>query len=938
MRHNLSFESLEDRCLLAVGPLTLEPFVSGMARPVVATHAGDSSGRLFVAEQGGQIQIVRDGQREARPFLDISAQLIGGGASGERGLLGLAFHPDYAADGADGEGKFYVYYSAPSPVGDHDSVVAEFHVSASDSDVAGVLSQRTLLRFNQPFSNHNGGDLKFGPDDGLLYISSGDGGGGGDPLSNGQDATTLLGAILRVDVSGDDFPADPLRNYRIPPSNPFVNDAAARDEIFAFGLRNPFRISLDDGPNGNASPDRLFVGDVGQSSFEEVDIVTAGGNFGWNVCEGDHRYGRAELECPAPFIPPIAEYGRDEGISVIGGFVYRGSSFPGLSGVYVFGDFNGTLMTLEEQPDGSFMRSVPAIDGNQASAIIGFGEDELGELYVLTFTDVLAIRADPGLDFGDAPIAAQSGFTKSYPTSLPDGGRHVLGSGIFLGASVDGESDGQPAAEADGDGNDEDGVRELATIVAIATSATTTSLNVIASATARLDAWIDFNRDGDWDDASEQIAVSRQVVGGANVIGFSVPQSAQPGQAFARFRLSSLGGLSPIGQAADGEVEDHALMILSGNNPASVSARIEVPISGQVEITSASDVVSVSGSQELFRAPVSSLAGLDIILTPGDDQLLLPNRALLRGVPVVIDGNDGTDTLQLVGSGHALDLTSVPDDEVQSIEIIDLAGDGPNRLIVDVDEVLNLSPTVDSLYLVHDEDDSVDYGSGWIVEQPQLADGSLIHRLRQNEALVEIVNTRPFQNPFDRHDPNRDTEPTALDALQIINALAIRWGPLEVPVSLDDPHVYVDVSGNNVLSALDALQIINQIARSNEYLGEASLPAISIPLLSENADVYFRLLEREPIDFAAELTAASATRVASFDIPNRSETERRADFSPLQPGNGLKSVLRGKHLGDSSLGDLSHGVAGQIVDDQQLLGDLVAGESIATPRPQPFDV
>ncbi len=225
----------------------------------------------------------------------------------------------------------------------------------------------------------------------MLYISSGDGGSGGDPLGNGQNANSLLGAILRIDVSADDFPSDASRNYAIPPSNPFVNDPDARDEIFAYGLRNPFRMSFDDGPDGVASPDRLFVGDVGQSTFEEVDIVTAGGNYGWNVCEGDHIFRDASQPCPDQFAAPIAEYGHSEGISVIGGFVYRGSRFPSLSGAYLFGDLNGTLMALEEQSDGSFLRSSPTIEGDAAAAIIGFGEDEAGELYVLTFGQILSI-------------------------------------------------------------------------------------------------------------------------------------------------------------------------------------------------------------------------------------------------------------------------------------------------------------------------------------------------------------------------------------------------------------------------------------------------------------------------------------------------------------------------------------------------------------------
>ena len=304
-RNALRLETLEGRCLLAVGPIVLEPFGPEFELPVVATHADDGSGRLFVAEQGGLVHIVRDGERAEQPFLDLSDELVGGTATGERGLLGLAFHPNYANAGAVGEGLFYVHFSAPptSEGSDHDSVIAEFRVSANDPDAADTISQRIILTFDQPFANHNGGDLKFGPDDGLLYISSGDGGLGGDPLESGQDGGTLLGAILRVDVNGDDFPNDADRNYAIPESNPFTNNNEVIDEIFALGLRNPFRMSFDDGPDGRNSEDRLFVGDVGQNTFEEVNLVTAGGNYGWNVCEGDHLFSTRRPALPGTVRP-----------------------------------------------------------------------------------------------------------------------------------------------------------------------------------------------------------------------------------------------------------------------------------------------------------------------------------------------------------------------------------------------------------------------------------------------------------------------------------------------------------------------------------------------------------------------------------------------------------------------------------------------------------
>ncbi len=396
--HRTAFvgQALEERRLLALaGELELQTVATGLASPVSATHAGDGSGRLFFAEQGGLIKIVQNGAVRSTPFLDLSDRIVAGG---ERGLLGLAFHPDFATPGVEGNGKFYVYYSALALAGgNHDSVVAEYRVSASDMHRADAGSERILLRFSQPFSNHNGGDLKFGPDDGWLYISTGDGGSGGDPQNNAQNLGNLLGKILRIDVNGTNGPGD---QYGIPPSNPFVGQAGARPEIYAYGFRNPFRMSFDDGPNGSASDDRLFVGDVGQGSWEEVDSVFAGGNYGWRFREGAHCFNPAE-ECPTEgLIDPIAEYPNpDKGRAVIGGFVYRGQEFPDLRGQYVFGDLSGRMFLLEDRGEGRFDLSEPMVRGGNpiGSNILGFGEDEAGEIYVLTPNALrrIAVRESP---------------------------------------------------------------------------------------------------------------------------------------------------------------------------------------------------------------------------------------------------------------------------------------------------------------------------------------------------------------------------------------------------------------------------------------------------------------------------------------------------------------------------------------------------------------
>lgn len=623
-----------------MGPVTLEPFGPGFENPLVATHANDGSGRLFVAEQDGQIFILRDGELVGQPFLNVSDQLVLGGASGERGLLGLAFHPDYGVEDADGEGKFYVHFSTPSFIGDHDSLIAEYSVSDTDPDVADPLSLRTVLRFNQPFANHNGGDLEFGPDDGLLYISSGDGGSANDPFGNGQNTNNLLGAILRIDVNGDDFPTDPSRNYAIPETNPFVEDDLVRDEIFAYGFRNPFRMSFDDGPSGTNSPDRLFVGDVGQSAFEEVNVAVAGGNFGWNVCEGDHLFNQSSLPCPDEFEPPIAEYGRSDGISVIGGNVYRGTESLSLIGVYLFGDFTGGLMALEEQADGSFVRSFPDIEGTRPTTIVGFGEDEAGELYVLTSAGLLAISA---------------------------------------------ESDPDPVVSAAG-----------------------------------------------------EVVVS--------VDGFEIAVADDTG--------------------------------------------------------------------EKFRSRMTALTSLSILLSRSNDRLSLPNLSGIFDKPVNIEGDDGTDTIRLLGSGHVEDRT-MPNGSWFNFESIDVVGDGPNRLILDLDSVRDASTSSNTLRVIHDTDDTVEYGLGWLVDQPQALRGQFTHRLVQDTAIVEIVNTLPFQNPLLSQDVNRDTAVTSRDALQIINALVTRRGDLSnnPGPALDNPFLYFDVSGDGVLSALDALRVINELGR-----------------------------------------------------------------------------------------------------------------------------
>jgi glucose/arabinose dehydrogenase len=347
--------------------LEVQPFLTNLSSPVYITHARDGSGRLFVVERAGVIKVVQPGPTTPTVFLDIKDRVITSGR--EQGLLGLTFHPQYPLNG-----RFFVKYTRKP---DGATVVAEFRRSA-DPNVAAP-TETVVLVTPHPTEIHNGGMIEFGPD-GFLYISAGDGGDEFDPDNNAQNIGLLLGKILRIDV---DRPSNGLP-YGIPPDNPFATTAAGRPEIFALGLRNPFRFSFD------RATGQLFVGDVGQADWEEIDIVTRGANLGWRVFEGNHCSALDPDLCKnAGFTPPIAEYFHDgRRCAVSGGYVYRGSRGTLPSGTYVFGDLcSGEIFTLSG--------SSPTVLIDTDLKIASFGEDQDGELYVVDIAGAVSRLVAP---------------------------------------------------------------------------------------------------------------------------------------------------------------------------------------------------------------------------------------------------------------------------------------------------------------------------------------------------------------------------------------------------------------------------------------------------------------------------------------------------------------------------------------------------------------
>ena len=374
--------------------ISLIQVASGLTAPVYVTHAGDNSGRIFIVEQTGVIRIVHNGNLLTKPLLDISDRVR---FNGEEGLLSIAFPPNYSQ-----KGYFYVYYTRK---GETNNQVSRFHLS-SDPNVADPNSEQPILLLNHPtYTNHNGGLLVFGPD-GYLYIGTGDGGGGGDPSRNAQNPASLLGKLLRIDseyawgqtpAGSNQFFLPILLNknqtssspsYKIPADNPFVGQSGARPEIWALGLRNPWRYAFD------RQTHDLYIADVGQNTWEEIDFQPAGSqggeNYGWNILEGQHCYNTSSCTEPANYSPPIWEYNHgpndSTGCSITGGYVYRGTDYPAMQGIYFYGDYCSRTVWGLQNNAGAWENHTCL---NTPAGITSFGEDQSGELYLTSSNGVV---------------------------------------------------------------------------------------------------------------------------------------------------------------------------------------------------------------------------------------------------------------------------------------------------------------------------------------------------------------------------------------------------------------------------------------------------------------------------------------------------------------------------------------------------------------------
>ncbi len=356
--------STPDASQLSLDQYALQEVVSGLTRPVVLTYADDGTDRMFIVEQRGLISVLRDGKLLDEPYLDLQDRVTD--SENEQGLLGLAFSPDFAQSG-----RFYVYYTSEDA---GKNTLSRFQADPA-ADVADPDSEQILLAVDDPYGNHNGGDILFGPD-GYLYAGLGDGGAGGDPEDRAQNLDELLGKILRLDVSGD--------KIAIPPDNPFAQ-GGGRPEIWVYGVRNPWRFSFD-----RATGD-LWIGDVGQNEIEEIDFLPAGQaggrNLGWRAYEGSATYADTSHPNVDPVFP-ILEYHHDQGCSVTGGYVYRGQALPALNGAYFYGDFcSGHVWAAWSEDGGATWEN--RLFGDAGISLSSFAQDREGELYLIDHDGVI---------------------------------------------------------------------------------------------------------------------------------------------------------------------------------------------------------------------------------------------------------------------------------------------------------------------------------------------------------------------------------------------------------------------------------------------------------------------------------------------------------------------------------------------------------------------
>ena len=555
---------------------------SGIAGPTDIQNAGDGSGRIFVVQQSGVIRILKNGSVAGTPFLDIHSRTTG---DGERGLLGLAFPPGFAQ-----KQRFYVDYTDLNG----NTVIAQYRVGAN-ADVADAASEIVLLRITQPFANHNGGQVRFGPD-GYLYIAMGDGGSAGDPMRNGQNLGTLLGKLLRIDVESSPG------QVRIPPDNPFVNTAGARGEIWAYGLRNPWRFSFDRATND------LWIGDVGQDAYEEIDLQPAasrgGENYGWNRMEGLHCY---TAGCSTDGITlPIAEYPHVEAAcSITGGFRYRGSLSPGMRGTYVYGDYcNGRIWGLEWNGTAWTSRLLLA----SGFTITTFGEDEAGELYIANGGGGAIYRVEGGRAprFGAAAVTNPASFATgmvagSLATAFAAGVRDAPGIAVAdrlpLPASVDGVSVTVM------------GIAAPVYSVSNVNGQEQVSFQVPWAVAGRTTAAVVITRDGNASVAVD-VPVSAMQPGVFTANGQAIAVRATDNPAFVFVYVSGLGGV--INQPADGAAGPTAPL-------AALTSGVQVTLGGvPAEVQYAGLAPGFVGVYQLnFRIPAGVGSGLRDLVVNG---------------------------------------------------------------------------------------------------------------------------------------------------------------------------------------------------------------------------------------------------------------------------------------------------------------------------------